>query len=80
MERTLKERQMETVTWLLVDYIDLDGWKYEDAERQNDEGWTVDVSNGRNDGSWLRCEGVQFSAAELSRAWSNANDFRVAMA
>jgi hypothetical protein len=72
---TLRERQIEQVANLIADGVLYDARTQDEVKRINKDGWTVDVSNGRNDGSWLRCEDVVLTDAELAKAWAMAQEW-----
>jgi hypothetical protein len=73
---TLRERQIGAVANVIADWVIYHGRTMNDVKEYNDAGgWNVGVSNGRNDGSWLRCEDVVLTDAELAKAWAMAQEW-----
>jgi hypothetical protein len=73
---TLRERQIGAVANVIADWVIDHGRTMNDVKEYNDAGgWTVGVSNGRNDGSWLQCEDVVLTDAELAQAWAMAQEW-----
>mgnify|MGYP000359704737 CR=1 FL=1 len=72
---TPRERHILAIAGLIADHLTFDlaygsPWTWADAERANEQGWTVETTAPL--GHVVRWEGVRLTPTELRQAWALA--------
>jgi hypothetical protein len=68
-QMNIRQRQIESVAWRLAELRDyVPDYTWEDATRDNRDGWTIDLSRPE-DNHWVRYAGVVLGESELRAAW-----------